>query len=139
MSAVLERAAREWEATRDRPDRILAELRQLHAELQALRHDVLIRGSEAVPVETAAALLGCKRTQVFSLLATGKLAPAPRVGRLRMITRESVDALLQVNAEAAKAPPRRMPLVYDRDAARALADEVRRLPLPKPASGHPGG
>ncbi len=80
MSVALERAFREGEEARARPDQILAELRQLRADIAELRCEQAIRGSDAVPIETAGALLGCGRTHVFALLATGKLSPAPRAG-----------------------------------------------------------
>lgn len=125
MSAALERAAREWSATRDRVDPVVAELRQLRAMVAELQQAQTLQGAEAVPVEAAGALLGCRRTQVFALLATGKLVSAPRQGRRRMVTRASVDALLKVNAEAAKAPRQRKP-PSERE-AEGWGDEIRRL------------
>lgn len=124
-SAVLERAAREWSATRDRVDPVIAELRQLRAVVVELQQAQTLQGAEAVPVEVAGALLGCRRTQVFALLAIGKLTPAPRQGRRRMVTRASVDALLKVNAEATKAPRQRKPAA-EAEAA-GWGDEIRRL------------
>lgn len=136
MSAVLDRAAREWSATRDRVDPVLTELRQLRAVVAELRQAQTLQGAEAVPVEAAGELLGCKRTQVFALLATGKLVPAPRQGRRRMVTRASVDALLKVIAEAAKAPRQRKP-VAERNAA-GWGDEIRRLAKSLPAGRRDG-
>lgn len=45
---------------------------------------------ETVSVEQACELLGCKRRQLFKLLAAGTISAAPRLGRKLRIFRESI-------------------------------------------------
>jgi excisionase family DNA binding protein len=64
--------------------------------------------AEAVSVEAAAALLGCRRRQVFSLLKRGVLVRAPRVGRELRIYVASINEALRPRAE--KRRKRRLPM-----------------------------
>lgn len=59
----------------------------------------------ACTIQDAAALLGCGTTKVYELLNQGRLLPAEKFGRKRMVLRASVEALL--NASARPAPPER--------------------------------
>lgn len=66
---------------------ILRAVRALHAQEGT-------QNASAVPLERAEAMLGCKRAQIFNLLAQGRLERAPKVGRSAMITVASIEALL---------------------------------------------
>ncbi len=57
--------------------------------------------SPVVTIAEAAELLRCGRSQVFALLAAGRLPRAPRFGKVTTIPRDAVLALLDVSA-----PPR---------------------------------
>ena len=123
MSAVLERAAREWEAKRDRPKPILAELRAEIGETAArpprdalqgatdeaaeLLRRVAAADGPAVTVERAGELLHCKRAKVFVLLAEGRLERAARAGRKTLILTDSVHRYLVTPAEQAGRKPKR--------------------------------
>lgn len=79
---------------------ILAELRTLRSvvevqgqELLELRRGLAVPPSVSMPVEDAARVLGCGKTQVFALLRNGTLKRGKSVGRRTMVTRASVDEL----------------------------------------------
>ncbi|QRK05537.1 helix-turn-helix domain-containing protein [Archangium violaceum] len=63
-------------------------------ELQALRAQDVARNSTFVTLESAMAMLGCKRSKIFDLLRQGLLKRAQKVGRSVMITVDSIEALL---------------------------------------------
>ncbi|WP_147451021.1 hypothetical protein [Corallococcus llansteffanensis] len=73
---------------------ILQELAEIKREVRALRAQSATQNATAVPLEQAAAMLGCKRAQVFNLLRQSRLERAPKVGRTVMITVASIKALL---------------------------------------------
>lgn len=78
---------------------ILQELAGIKREVRALRAQSATPNVSAVPLERAEVMLGCKRAQVFKLLALGRLERAPKVGRSAMITVASIEALLAVGAQ----------------------------------------
>ena len=45
-------------------------------------------------------LLACSRSRVFELLRGGRLEPAPKHGKRRLITRDSILRLLESRAQA---------------------------------------
>lgn len=51
-------------------------------------------GVETVSWEQAGEILGCRRSRVFELLASGDLERAPRIGKEIRIFRASIDRLL---------------------------------------------
>lgn len=73
---------------------ILQELVEIKREVRALRAQSAMQNASAVPQDRASAMLGCKRSHVFKLLAQGRLERAPKVGRSVMITVASIEALL---------------------------------------------
>ncbi|MBZ4423036.1 hypothetical protein [Myxococcus sp. RHSTA-1-4] len=73
---------------------ILQELAEIKREVCALRAQSATLNASAVPLERAETMLGCKRAQIFNLLAQGRLKRAPKVGRSVMITVASIEALL---------------------------------------------
>jgi len=66
----------------------------IRRELQALRAQDVARNSTFVTLESAMAMLGCKRSKIFDLLRQGLLKRAQKVGRSVMITVDSIEALL---------------------------------------------
>ncbi len=77
------------------------------AELRALRREQIPPNATAYTVIQAGVLLGCEKSTIFALLAEGRLKPAGRVGKLRMITAESVQHVL--DGEPERARPARKP------------------------------
>ncbi|WAM23477.1 helix-turn-helix domain-containing protein [Myxococcus sp. NMCA1] len=73
---------------------ILQELAEIKREVRALRAQSSTQNASAVSQARASEMLGCKRSQVFNLLAQGRLERAPKVGRSVMITVASIEALL---------------------------------------------
>lgn len=73
---------------------ILQELAEIKREVRALRAQSATKNVSAVPLERAEAMLGCKRAQIFKLLALGQLERATKMGRSAMITVASIEALL---------------------------------------------
>lgn len=73
---------------------ILQELAEIKRDVRALRAQSATQNATAVPLEQAAAMLGCKRAQVFKLLKQSRLERAPKVGRTVMITVASIRALI---------------------------------------------
>ncbi|WP_147447153.1 hypothetical protein [Corallococcus sp. CA054B] len=73
---------------------ILQELAEIKREVRALRIPSASQNTSSVTLERASAMLGCKRSQVFNLLAQGRLERAPKVGRSAMIMVASIEALL---------------------------------------------
>lgn len=73
---------------------ILQELAEIKREVRALRAQGGPLNASAVALESAMAMLGCKRSQVFKLLEERRLARASKVGRAVMITVASIEALL---------------------------------------------
>ncbi|WP_147468227.1 hypothetical protein [Corallococcus interemptor] len=73
---------------------ILQDLAEIKREVRALRAQSATLNALAMPLDRAAEMLGCKRSQVFNLLAHGRLDRAPKVGRSAMITVASIEALL---------------------------------------------
>ena len=73
---------------------ILQVLVEILRAVRALHARKVIQNTWAVTLERASAMLGCKRSQVFSLLTQGRLERAPKVGRSAMITVASIEALL---------------------------------------------
>jgi hypothetical protein len=61
---------------------------------------------ETVSWEQAGEILGCKRSRVFELLASGDLERAPRIGKEIRIFRASVDRVL-LNGLGGDAPKRK--------------------------------
>lgn len=78
---------------------ILQELAEIKREIQALRARDATQNASAVPLESAMAMLGCKRSQVFKLLEHHRLERAPKVGRTVMITVASIKTLLKEDAQ----------------------------------------
>lgn len=81
----------------------------------------------AVSVVEAAQMLGCGRSQVFMLLAEGKLRRGRRVGRQATVTLASIQALQEGSAVATQ-PARRRPRSGTRGATSGAA--ILALPLP---------
>jgi hypothetical protein len=77
---------------------ILQVLNRIEREIRALRAQEVSQNALAVPLESAMAMIGCKRSQVFKLLEQGRLERAPKVGRTVMITVASIEALLAKGA-----------------------------------------
>ncbi|WP_147446474.1 helix-turn-helix domain-containing protein [Corallococcus sp. CA047B] len=73
---------------------ILQELAEIKREVRALRVQSATQNASAVSLERAAEMLGCKRSQVFKLVAQGRLERAPKVGRSTMILVASIKAML---------------------------------------------
>lgn len=72
---------------------ILQELAEIKREVRALWVRGAAKNGSAVPLESAMAMLGCKRSQIFRLLEQRRLERAPKVGRSVMITAASIEAL----------------------------------------------
>ena len=83
---------------------------RLTQEVRELRGQATMEGATAVPVETAAMLLGCGRSRVFELLTEGRLRRGKRTGRHCMVTRQSIEALLAAgDAEGVRPRPDKPP------------------------------
>lgn len=70
---------------------VLEEIREALVEREPLG----VRSLPAVTLKEAMRRLGCGRVQVFKLLKSGLLIRAQKVGRLTLITAESIDQLLR--------------------------------------------
>ena len=103
---------------------LAAEVRQLRAEVAALR-TAPQAGATALTVEAAAQRLGCGRSRVFELLAEGKLQPAAKHGRKRMVTLESVDQLLATGVPPKRVVPKRPAPARIPQARQRVAQRVR--------------
>ena len=111
----------------------IALLRDLHKEVRQLRTAVAELNVQianptptAVPVEEAAARLGCGRTQIFKFLKDGQLQRAKKLGRRVMVTMDSIEALAefpQASSPKPTVPPRR------RRRASAVRASIQALPL----------
>jgi hypothetical protein len=110
---------------------LVAEVRGLRDEVRALRRAGVSGEALALPVEAAAELLGCGRTQVFALLKAGKLRPAHGQGRRKMISRDSIEALVRADDPRRAHAKRKAPPTAAE--VGAWGDEIRRLQVPKPA------
>ncbi|WP_434300627.1 hypothetical protein [Corallococcus exiguus] len=73
---------------------ILQVLVEILRAVQALHAKEVTQNASAVTLDRASEMLGCKRSQVFNLLAQGRLERAPKVGRSAMITVASIETLL---------------------------------------------
>lgn len=92
--AILRQLLDELRACREDRLKDRAAIEALHDEIRELKRSQSLAGGPAVPVDEAAKILGCGRSRVYELLASGSLVALPKVGRTRMITRTSVEALL---------------------------------------------
>ncbi|RKH15355.1 hypothetical protein D7V97_00695 [Corallococcus sp. CA053C] len=77
---------------------IFQELAEIKREVRAIRVRDSAQNALAVPMESAMAMFGCKRSQIFKLLEQRRLARASKVGRAVMITVASIEALLAAGA-----------------------------------------
>lgn len=64
-------------------------------------------------IEATCEKLGCKRRQIFYLLASGKLEAAPRVGRSLRIYAQSVDRLLAHPTDTPRSRRTRSPAGFE--------------------------
>jgi len=81
----------------------------IRRELRALRAQEVARNSAFVTLESARAMLGCKRSKIFDLLRQGLLKRAQKVGRSVMITVDSIEALLAEGMPQKDGKPSRRP------------------------------
>jgi hypothetical protein len=100
----------------------------IRREIQALRAQDVARNSTSVTLESAMAMLGCKRSKVFDLLDQGLLTRAPRVGRSVLVTVASIEALsvkkpTPKRGKRSREPGRRAALVNRRIHSRSLKCE----------------
>lgn len=85
----------------------------------------------ACTVKEAGTMLGCGTTKVYALLSQGRLLPAEKFGRKRMILRSSVEALLKAGGiNSTPEPPRKATPVKPRAKdAKSLAAAIAKLPV----------
>lgn len=82
-------------------------------------------------VDEAGELLGCRTTKVYELLRQGRLIPAEKFGRKRMVLRSSVEALLKsggINSMPEK-PKKTAPAKPRAKDAKTLAAAIAKLPV----------
>lgn len=92
---------------------------ELTLEVRQLRREQVHPGAKALTVTQACARLGCKKSTVHALLAEKRLKRAAKVGRLVMVTLESVLAVLA--GDELPAPTRRVQRRAPVDAAAVRA------------------
>jgi excisionase family DNA binding protein len=85
----------------------------------------------ACTVKEAGTMLGCGATKVYALLSQGRLLPAEKFGRKRMILRSSVEALSKAGGiNSTPEPPRKATPVKPRAKdAKSLAAAIAKLPV----------
>lgn len=108
---------------------MVRELQELRAEVRALRESRSVVEPLTLDVDEAAKMLGCGRTTVFNLLNRGELIAAPKAGRTRMITRESVEAYQLSGPKPKKARMARAPTRSPRTTASAEDVQARVMEL----------
>jgi excisionase family DNA binding protein len=83
----------------------------------------------ACTVKEAGIMLGCGATKVYALLSQGRLLPAEKFGRKRMILRSSVEALLKAGGiNSTPEPPRKATPAKPRAKdAKSLAAAIAKL------------
>ena len=84
----------------DRDERVCERLDALQIAVSRLLESNLRLVSPVHTVSEAAVLLACSRSRVFELLREGRLEPAPKHGKRRLITRSSILRLLESRAQA---------------------------------------
>lgn len=111
-------------------DSILAELKALREEVQALRTKVTAPVGGLLTVRQAAARLNCSPRQVFRFLELGKLTPGRKLGRERTVTLTSIVAL---EGPEGKAPLPEAPVAaipFNVEAELAKLDQRPKVALP---------
>jgi hypothetical protein len=87
-----------------------------------------VEDTDGVTIAEACALLGCRKSRLYELMAAGKVVRLVRVGRVTMLSRASIEALRQ----APPLPPRPIKRAPRAETARAasgpsVADRIRAL------------
>jgi hypothetical protein len=111
-------------------------LREIYAELCKLRAMVgdmqnrianaaPVQAARAISIDAAQALLGCGRSRIFELLRSGALRRAPKVGKVAMITLDSLEALQECFAR--ESAPKRKRQLAQQSTGRAEKDAILKL------------
>ena len=111
-------------------------LREIYAELRKLREMVgdmqnriasaaPVQAARSISIDAAQALLGCGRSRIFELLRSGALRRAPKVGKVAMITLDSIEALQECFAREPAPKRKRQPA--QQSTGRAEKDAILKL------------
>lgn len=111
-------------------------LREIYAELCKLRvmvgdmqnritNAAPVQAARAISIDAAQALLGCGRSRIFELLRSGALRRAPKVGKVAMITLDSLEALQECFSREPTPKRKRQPA--QQNTGRAEKDAILKL------------
>ena len=108
---------------------IYAELRKLREAVGDIQHRIAnaapVQAARSISIDAAQALLGCGRSRIFELLRSGALRRAPKVGKVAMITLDSLEALQECFSREPAPKRKRQPT--QQSTGRAEKDAILKL------------
>ena len=108
---------------------IYAELRKLREMVGDMQHRIAnaapVQAARAISIDAAQALLGCGRSRIFELLRSGALRRAPKVGKVAMITLDSIEAVQECFSREPAPKRKRQPA--QQSTGRAEKDAILKL------------